>query len=106
MAVIKQVRPGVYMFFCKGCGYDHYIWTKAEEKGKPEWKFNEDLDKPTFTPSVHITTGSFAQKGFVDPPEIPPTRCHFFITNGMIRYLGDCTHNLKNQTIQLENILI
>ena len=27
--------------------------------------------------------------------------CHSFVTNGRIQYLGDCTHKLAGQTVDL-----
>ena len=27
--------------------------------------------------------------------------CHSFVTDGKIRYLNDCTHHLKGQTVEL-----
>lgn len=104
MAKLKYHLDGRYSFFCKGCGYEHLIWTVAPNQGGPTWTFNGDINRPTFTPSVNVTTGSFAEPTFIDPPEIPPTRCHFFITDGKVNYLSDCTHHLKGQLIELDEI--
>jgi hypothetical protein len=60
-------------------------------KHLPVWKWNEDVDKPTVTPSIRVRGGS--KEG--------ETTCHFFITDGEIRYLGDCTHELKGQTVPM-----
>ena len=53
--------------------------------------FNNDLYNPTITPSL-LHTGEHA--------------CHSFITKGKIQFLGDCWHELKNQTVELPDVLI
>jgi uncharacterized C2H2 Zn-finger protein len=53
------------------------------------WSFNGDFEKPTFSPSVLVTGGEHE------------TRCHSFVRDGRIEYLGDCTHPLAGQTVDL-----
>ena len=72
-----------YAFQCPGCDMEHVI--------NEGWKFNNDFDSPTFTPSVKVS-GHLQGKNFV---------CHSFITDGKIKFLGDCTHHLANQTVDL-----
>ena len=76
-----------FSFQCPGCGCAHYIQTNA--MFKPCWYFNNDIDKPTVSPSilVHQVNGGV---------------CHSFITDGKIKYLDDCTHDLKGQTVALQ----
>ncbi len=86
-----------WVFFCPGCKQLHGVWTSKPNivNGKPQiWTFNGNVDKPTFSPSIHITrtrTGSSK----------PETICHSFVRDGKIQFLGDCRHDLKNQTIEL-----
>lgn len=68
-------------FFCEGCGYAHFF----DER----WNWNEDYIKPTFEPSLLVCQSE------------PLWRCHSFVRDGMIQYLGDCFHKYKNQTIPL-----
>lgn len=91
-----------YEIYCPGCKYRHVVYTL---KGYYPacWSFNGDLERPTFTPSLLLTTGSFAQPSFEDG-DIPPTRCHSFITDGRIKFLDDCTHELRNQIVDLPEI--
>lgn len=77
-----------YAYFCKGCGYEHVFGLKSEGG---HHDFNMDLDKPTVSPSL--------LQNF-DPKNI----CHSFMKDGFIQYLGDCHHDLKNQTIELPEI--
>jgi len=77
-----------YYFWCPGCDAIHKIC--AGGVNTPVWTFNGDLVKPTFSPS-HLTGGK----------DFKENRCHSFIENGNIRYLDDCHHELKGQTIPL-----
>ena len=81
-----------YVFFCPGCRYYHHFQVvPGSDASKPIWTWNGDMEKPTFTPSL-LVNGSTEQ------------RCHLFVTNGQILYLGDCWHELKNTTIDLQEI--
>ncbi len=62
-----------------------------------KWTFNGDLDSPTLSPSV-LTWATNPSTG------ADIFRCHSFVTNGKIQFLGDCSHELKNQTIELPEI--
>jgi hypothetical protein len=33
-----------------------------------------------------------------------PQRCHSFVRNGRIEFLGDCTHALASQTVDLPDL--
>lgn len=72
----------VPMIFCPGCNFTHVL--------DDRWTFNGDYEKPTFTPSLLIKGG------------VRGITCHSFITDGKIKYLGDCTHDMKNQTVELK----
>ena len=84
--------------------------TVGEGSG-PRWSYNGNPDAPTFTPSVLVRSGHYApghtgecwctweteegEKGF------GCYICHSFVTNGKIQFLGDCTHALAGQTVDL-----
>lgn len=72
-----------YLFFCPGCLCGHYV--RVAGPGAV-WGWNQNKEKPTVTPSV-LTTSSHT--------------CHCFIKDGMIQFLGDCTHQLKDQTVPI-----
>lgn len=90
-----------WLFECPGCGCAHFA--------NDRWTFNGDQDKPTFRPSILVTfrqpiTDKQAERitaGENLDLELPHTRCHSFVTDGQIRFLDDCTHELKGQTIDL-----
>lgn len=56
------------------------------------WKWNGSMDKPTITPSVRSYT----------VPRTGPenTRCHVYITDGMVQVLGD-SPKMGGQTVPL-----
>ena len=70
-----------YNFFCPGCKGIHTI--------NDSWNINTEA--MTIKPSIPVTVPNH--------PEL--SRCHSFITNGEIRFLGDCPHELKNKTVPL-----
>lgn len=102
-------------FICPGCKQVHICPTSdyKHEGNDYIWGFNNDFNKPTFTPSLLWRSGHFAQEG---PPcwctpdkevEARPEwcyRCHSFVTDGKIQFLGDCSHALAGQTVELPDI--
>jgi len=100
-----------YHFHCEGCNSAHGVITEGKEGSV--WGFNNNEEKPTFTPSVLVRWVSLPNeiekdengeyilgadgrvKGAKD--EV----CHSFVTDGKIKYLNDCTHHLKGQTVEL-----
>ena len=99
------------MFMCPGCKEMHQVMV-GDGPG-PRWGFNGDYDRPTFTPSVLVKSGHYCsgQEGkdcwctFEERLGRPaPTKCsvcHSFVRDGQIQFLGDCTHDLANQTVPL-----
>lgn len=81
-------KPGVgtgYLFWCPGCR-EHHSYDVRTDGGRPNWSFNGDMERPTFTPSLFY----------------PDRICHLFLTDGVIHFLGDCSHKLAGQTVPLE----
>lgn len=95
MSKCKKTSEGVVIFNCPACGHDHGVDTVTPNRSTGAlWQFNENYDKPTITPSIHVLPYERNGKLLVQ-------RCHSFVTDGMIRYLGDCTHELAGQQIEL-----
>lgn len=107
--VLHQVDPRIasrpnhpdFVFFCPGCRCEHGVWTSKSAPNGARWTWNGDLVKPTFSPSLVVTI-SYPQ-GRDRPAEIKH-RCHSYVRDGQIEFLGDCTHELKGQTVRLEAI--
>jgi len=78
-----------YAFHCPGGECGHAIRVKGPE---PCWGWNGSTEAPTFTPSIFVNRGS-------TNPTAP--QCHSFVTDGKIQFLGDCSHSLKGQTVEL-----
>lgn len=100
MAKVKQIpeEPGVYLFYCPGCNENHYVHTESCNHSGAKWTFNNDLDKPTFGPSINRWYNGSIEDN------VPDYRCHSFVQNGVIKFLGDCTHELKNQCVELPDL--
>lgn len=90
---IYESRPGMFLFECPACKYCHAFYTEngpLNDAGVMQnWTYNGNADKPTISPSLNVNAKNDA------------TRCHSFINDGMITFLGDCYHALKNTTVEI-----
>lgn len=59
-------------------------------------QFNGDMDRPTLSPSLlhNYENGTTGERYC----------CHSFVRDGQIQFLGDCTHPLVNQTVELMDV--
>lgn len=80
-------------FWCPGCNGVHGI-AFGEGTG-PRWGWNGNAEKPTFTPSILVR-----YSGDDDGKPVEEV-CHSFVTDGLIQFLGDCTHALAGQTVPI-----
>jgi len=78
MSKLHRIEDGLYGFKCPGCKCTHIISYK--------WEFNGSIDRPTFKPSLKVTSDII---------------CHSYITDGKIKFLSDCTHNLKDKEVEI-----
>lgn len=98
-------------FHCPGCEEVHGVTVDTPDG----WGWNGDLERPTFTPSLLLTSGHYID-GWTGPdcwctyaekhPEHGAVsfrcrRCHSFVTDGRIQFLSDSTHALAGQTVDL-----
>jgi hypothetical protein len=67
-------------------------------EGEPHWSWSGSFEKPTITPSVKITWD------FGEPPNQIHNCCHFNITDGIIEFCNDCTHELKGQKVPMVDV--
>lgn len=99
-------------FFCPGCQDAHSVPTT----GPNAWQYNGNPDSPTLSPSLLVRSGHYAQdhkagdpcwctwKDPAKPGEPSPfscQRCHSYVQDGHIRFLGDCSHASRGQTLPL-----
>ena len=54
------------------------------------WTWNRSEIRPTLTPSIRTTDGTIV--------------CHSFVTDGMVHFCGDSTHELAGKIVPLEEI--
>lgn len=116
MYVIKRRGKSLLMFYCPGCNLNHVIPYGTGEGNR--WTWDNNTIKPNIIPSIvnkeirkdlseierkeyeleraNIGNGTLDGKF--------ATRCHLNVTNGKIIYLGDCTHHLSGQTIDMISI--
>lgn len=103
---------GGYSFVCPGCGHLHAV--PIGKGAGPRWGFNGSETAPTFTPSLLVraerwdppVTGENLEafKRAPWPQRKVASICHSFVTDGKIRFLGDCTHALAGQTVALPSV--
>lgn len=79
--VMREGKVYGWAFFCPGCD-SHHLYTNDGR-----WKFDGNMEKPTFTPSLLLTW--------------PEGRCHLFVTNGQIAYQPDSKHELAGKTVDM-----
>ena len=110
---LRDTTDNGLMFWCPGCQSSHRIQHGAG--AGPRWGWNGDVERPTFTPSVLVTWRDFTDAGEIAydawveagcPKPAPPFEgqdkvCHSFVRDGRIEFLGDCTHALAGQTVDL-----
>jgi len=87
----RKQEGGVYfIFWCPACKHSHGI-------SIPRWRFNGNVVDPTFAPSLRLS--------YVNPEtKVEHTTCHLTLTDGKITYHGDCPHELKGQTVPMQDI--
>lgn len=73
-------------FYCPGCKCDHPY--RIQGKG-PMWNWDGNMVTPTFTPSLLVNK------------DFPNSRCHLYVRDGIIEFLGDCHHELKGQKVPM-----
>lgn len=88
--VLRHVGEGLYGFRCPACKRAHLMNTDRSFEGSPCWDFDGNYEKPTFSPSLLCRKDG-------------PNRCHSFIKNGIIEFLGDCQHELANKHVPIPN---
>lgn len=97
-------------FWCPGCEMAHGVGIGSGPA--PRWTYNGNPEKPTFAPSILVrydhwtppaTDPGIAEKirsGAIKQTQVHDV-CHSFVRDGRIQFLGDCTHKLAGQTVDL-----
>ena len=87
-------------FHCPGCNAVHIVNTRPGNG--PTWTWDGNVEKPTLSPSILVTTGREVDPT-CDPwePGYPPERCHSFVRDGRVEFCTDSKHALAGQTVDL-----
>ncbi len=88
--ILRNAEDGRLLFWCPGCDGAHMI--RVQIGPGPGWSWNGDVDRPTFQPSILVNPGRSNPEAHL---------CHSFVADGRIQFLGDCTHELAGQTVDL-----
>lgn len=98
---MRRVENG-HSHWCPACGEMHVI--------PGSWKFDGNVEQPTFSPSVKITgkqtvvdeKGEWTGEWMRDADgKALDYCCHYILTAGQLNFCGDCTHAMKGQTVPL-----
>jgi hypothetical protein len=97
----RKIEPAgerMWKFWCPGCDMAHVI--------SDAWEV--DTKTVTISPSVlvhsskHLIDSELTGAALTAPENIATyPQCHSFVTEGRIQYLGDSTHALAGQTVDL-----
>jgi hypothetical protein len=94
-------------FWCPGCRCPHFLplevleWPSEQPYDGPLWRWNGDVNAPTFTPSVKC-----GHDRWVDPEDPATviearTTCHSLVAGGRIQFLDDSSGHLLRGTHDL-----
>lgn len=106
---------GIYVFYCPACDEAHSYRVSMPDYpaiDRPLWTFNGNVERPTFTPSLLLST---SYRSWTEADGLPRRMvqlpdgqriviCHLFITDGKIIYCGDNPHRLNGQTVELPDL--
>ena len=106
MQVSSKLRRSktAYLHWCPGCGEMHPL---------PDgWTFDGHLESPTFQPSFKHSghkrvfvggkwTGEWVRDDAGNPV---PSVCHYVLTNGVLNFCSDSSHELRGQSVPLPDL--
>lgn len=87
-------------YWCPGCDCMHEIAVSKKNGSGASWSFDGNFAAPTFSPSYNYKVNT-PDMGQYYQPNVASTVCHHFVRSGRIQFLGDCTHALRGQTVDL-----
>lgn len=96
-------RSGARLYmWCPGCEDLHAVVVE----GEPLWQWDGNLDAPTISPSIKVEGVQWAPEFTFHRPRHAievggHTVCHSYVTRGQWIFLGDCTHDLRGQTVPM-----
>lgn len=108
--ILRSLEGGKVAFWCPGCDKAHAI--PVDGKGKSNWTYNNDPQRPTFSPSILVRSGHYLPRWDAETCYCHPRPdgtawgfkcgvCHSFVKDGQIQFLNDCTHHLAGRTVPI-----
>lgn len=88
---LHRIDETLIEYWCPGCGREHTINLDGIA---PTWTLTGPDEAFTLHPSVNYTLCR-------RPGAAPRYVCHHWVRDGRIEFLGDCTHALKGQTVDV-----
>lgn len=85
---VCDLRSGRLWYWCPGCNSYNSLPIDGESDKSTRWKWNGSLTAPTLNPSVLARTGEL--------------KCHKYVRDGKIEFLGDCSHELAGTTVAMK----
>ena len=89
----KSTTEHGFTWLCPGCGEMHSVPIGGHPR--TNWKWNGDLEKPTFSPSVRVRWSNDGDHDRL------ANICHFFIRAGVADFCGDCTHEHAGKKLEV-----
>lgn len=90
--------PDGYFWWCPACSRMHPL---------PDgWKFDGDLERPTFSPSFKHTWRAFTSHTAegLGQGERYNAVCHYILTAGQVAYCDDSSHAMAGKTIPMPHL--
>lgn len=82
--------------WCPACNQLHAFAVDEPFRNRARWTWDGNTTKPTFNPSMNIRIGPYSDNSM--------KVCHYFLHGGKLQFLGDCTHALAGQTVDLPDL--
>jgi hypothetical protein len=104
VSVTLRRITGGYAHWCPGCEEVHKL--------PDSWRFDGNLEKPTFTPSFKhegiqrvFVNGEWTGEWKRDAKgNTIPYICHYILTAGVLNFCGDCSHALVGKSVPLPEL--
>ena len=91
--------PGCATFGFKYFPATHTFYIRPFGNGENAvWQFDGNIEYPTFSPSLIGSSHHWVNEEWV------PWTCHFFLENGIFKFLNDCTHKLAGQHVAMREV--
>lgn len=91
---IRRMRPEDgwhaqgWVHWCPGCENIHGFAVERPFHNGAKWTFDGNEQRPTFAPSMNIGPGY----------------CHYFLKEGRLQFLSDCSHAFAGKTVDLPDL--